>query len=122
MGEHYTAPEFTGLSCDKANCTTRKTTDPLPTWSSRREEFEAQAASEGWTIWAGRTRRVYCPAHKPQDGHRMRLVSKLPALACSCDATGAPENPHRDYCELNHPHHPCDPRTCTRHTVTPAGV
>jgi len=31
---------------------------------------------------------------------------------CSCDATGAPEFPHRDWCELNHPYHPCDDRSC----------
>ena len=39
--------------------------------------------------------------------------------ACSCDATGAPEFPHRDWCELNHPHHPCDARSCKFHAERP---
>jgi len=44
--------------------------------------------------------------------------------ACTCDATGAPEFPHRGYCELNHPYHECDPRSCRFAAVPPvaAGV
>lgn len=81
MGEHYTVPEFTGLSCDTRQCDARKdSADPIP-WSvycTARNQFVNEAVAEGWTIWAGRTRRVYCPAHKPQQGHKMWLVSGLP--------------------------------------------
>jgi hypothetical protein len=39
---------------------------------------------------------------------------------CTCDATGAPESPHHGWCELNHPHHECDPRSCRFAAVMPA--
>jgi hypothetical protein len=73
MGEHYTAPQFTGLSCDATGCTAERRTDPLP--SRAEDNFSYQARLEGWTIWAARYRRVYCPIHEPQPGHKMVRVS-----------------------------------------------
>lgn len=76
MTEHYTAPEFTGLSCDATGCAVERRTDPLPTYTAEVPHFMAEATAEGWTIWAGRSRRVYCPAHGPKPGHQMRDVTK----------------------------------------------
>lgn len=56
MGEHYTASEFTGLSCDTRQCDVRKDADPPIAWSvynTARSQFEKEAVAEGWTIWAG---------------------------------------------------------------------
>lgn len=75
MGEHFTAPQFTGMSCDTRGCTASKITEPLALYGVDRDEFVAEAVAEGWTIWAGRTRRTYCPAHQPKGKHKMRLVS-----------------------------------------------
>lgn len=33
------------------------------------------AVGKGWTVWRGRTDRVYCPEHGPQPGHRMREIT-----------------------------------------------
>lgn len=35
-------------------------------------------AREGWQVWAGRTRRHYCPDCDPGRGHKMRLVAGVP--------------------------------------------
>lgn len=74
MGEHYTAPEFTGLSCDATGCDEALTTAPLSSFSRELRLFMARADAAGWQVWAGRHRRVYCPAHEPRLGHRMHRV------------------------------------------------
>lgn len=74
MTEHYTAPEFTGISCDTPKCGERLTTAPLPRFGKARRLFMTRADAAGWRVYAGRTRRVYCPAHEPRPGHKMSLV------------------------------------------------
>ena len=75
MTEHYTAPKFTGISCDTPKCSERLTTAPLPSYSKEHNLFMARADAAGWRIYAGRGRRVYCPAHEPRPGHKMWLVA-----------------------------------------------
>lgn len=36
--------------------------------------YRALAQSRGWTFWAGRTSRIFCPDHDPKPGHKMRLM------------------------------------------------
>ncbi|HYQ69040.1 hypothetical protein [Actinophytocola sp.] len=74
MTEHYTAPEFIGISCDTPRCDERLTTEPLPFHGKEQERFMIRANAAGWRVYAGRTRRVYCPAHEPRPGHKMWLV------------------------------------------------
>ncbi len=75
MTEHYTVPEFTGMSCDATGCGERLTTKPLPFYGHEQALFMARADAAGWRLYAGRTRRVYCPAHEPRPGHKMWLVT-----------------------------------------------
>jgi len=74
VSEHYTAPQFIGISCDVPQCQERLTTKPLPWLSKEHDLFMARADAAGWRVYAGRTRRVYCPAHEPRPGHKMWLV------------------------------------------------
>lgn len=75
MSEHYTAPEFIGISCDSTGCDERLSTAPIPGWGKELGLFMARADAAGWRVYAGRGRRVYCPAHEPSPGHKMRLVT-----------------------------------------------
>ena len=74
MTEHYTAPEFIGMSCDASRCDERLTTPPLSGHGKEYDLFMTRADAAGWRIYAGRGRRVYCPAHQPHPGHKMWLV------------------------------------------------
>lgn len=38
--------------------------------------FRQVLIREGWTFWAGRSLRVYCPSCKPRPGHKMRDVTE----------------------------------------------
>jgi hypothetical protein len=61
----------------------------------------------------------------------MEVLSAAPPereASCTCDGgpqLGIEGDPHCDYCETNHPHHPCDERSCRfaeREAPTPASV
>jgi hypothetical protein len=70
MAELYTL-WFTGLACEKCS-TVERPLEPIA-WSDRRE-FIAKALTKGWTIWVSRSRRTYCPVHKPGHGTKLRQV------------------------------------------------
>lgn len=74
MAENYTSPDFLGISCDTRGCEERLTTNPLPYWGKEQNLFMVRADAAGWRVYAGRGRRVYCPAHGPKSGHKMYLV------------------------------------------------
>lgn len=89
---------------------------------------EAYLERRGETTWIRAARVVravhnHLPGRAPIGLREAKVLGEAIAIAfehqtpsqaaeCSCDATGAPEFPHRDWCELNHPHHPCDARSC----------
>lgn len=72
--QHYTD----GVSCDATDCKATIRGDQLKSWPGRRH-YQDQATAKGWTYWAGRTNREYCPDHGPQPGHKMRPIAGRPA-------------------------------------------
>lgn len=75
MSEHYNR-QFTGMTCDKPSCDAEeRPAEPLD-WAPEREFIRA-AIVKGWSIWVSRSRRTYCPEHRPDNSKtKMREVTK----------------------------------------------
>lgn len=77
------------LTCDAAGCSSRVTSPRIDTTKASANMqvsmFYCEASRAGWTFWAGRGLRTYCPDHGPRPGHSMRDVTnnwaKMPAFA-----------------------------------------
>jgi hypothetical protein len=65
---HY----YAGMRCDSNGCR-KEITGPE---THDQEVYVRMALDAGWTIWAGRSRRTYCPEHGPRPGHKMWQVSR----------------------------------------------
>lgn len=76
-----------GVRCDAGTCTAEITGPPKSHWEGA-HYYEALAETQGWTIWAGRSRVLRCPAHPPRPGGRMRRVT--PRLAPGIDRDDCP--------------------------------
>lgn len=63
-----------GVFCDVPECD-ESITGPEKNFSPGIDEYRDQAVRMGWTIWASRSTRYYCPSHGPRPGHRMRLIA-----------------------------------------------
>ena len=66
---HYTS----GVGCDATGCGAEVKGAMVSRFDHR---YARIAVSQGWTFWAGRSLRVYCPAHGPSRGSTMRDVSR----------------------------------------------
>jgi hypothetical protein len=66
---------YVAVNCDATGClseATRRFDTRLGGSSlSAEKALFAQLAAEGWTFWASRSRRAYCPYHGPKPGHGM---------------------------------------------------
>lgn len=67
------------LTCDASGCSAR-VTSPRIDYTKAGVNIEVAifydvAASQGWTFWAGRSLRTYCPDHGPRPGHSMHEVT-----------------------------------------------
>jgi hypothetical protein len=60
-----------GIRCDIGLCPERITGDEMPIYLGE-PHYEQLAREAGWSVWVGRTRRFYCPAHGPSKGSSMR--------------------------------------------------
>ena len=61
--------------CDAIDCDEQRESGWLDTRLTRFDStFTDSLVVEGWTCWAGRQRRHYCPEHGPKAGHKMHLV------------------------------------------------
>lgn len=77
------------LTCDAAGCSARVTSPRIDNTKAAANVqvaiFYGVVAREGWTFWAGRGLRTYCPDHGPRPGHSMRDVTSewaaMPAFA-----------------------------------------
>ena len=77
------------LTCDSAGCSARVTSPMIDNTKAsanlQAAIFYCTAAREGWTFWAGRGLRTYCPDYGPRRGHSMRDVTnhwaQMPAFA-----------------------------------------
>ena len=59
--------------CDQCG---RRRTSHVTRWAyGMDEDFLAGLVAAGWTVWAGRSRRVYCPDCEPRLGHKMHRVT-----------------------------------------------
>lgn len=75
--EHTTV---SGVRCDARNCAAEIVGPPMSYWKGA-HHYEALAETRGWTIWAGRSRTLRCPAHPPRPGGRLRRVGPHSAPA-----------------------------------------
>jgi len=62
-----------GYQCDKPGCPATVEGIELPFWHGLRD-YWAEALSQGWTKWNGRSQRTYCPDHGPSARTKMHLV------------------------------------------------
>lgn len=61
-----------GVSCDKRDCDERIVGDEMAAGHGNRY-YDNLARGQGWSIWYGsRTRRMFCPAHRPSKGSNMQ--------------------------------------------------
>lgn len=65
------------VRCDTPGCQQQRALRIFPgaplAQREEEEEFLRSLAEQGWTVWVGaRTRRNYCPDHKPHSKSRMR--------------------------------------------------
>lgn len=77
MGE-ITKTTCSGVRCDRRSCTEEIRGEEKPSFEGVRF-YERLAVERGWTFWAGRGRRMYCPSHGPTKGHKMWLVAGSPS-------------------------------------------
>lgn len=56
-----------GVRCDGKGCDAEVSGPAV----SDNRVYRQQAVALGWTLWAARGTRAYCPEHGPQPGHRM---------------------------------------------------
>lgn len=64
-----------GYSCDGNRCTERVEGDAMP-WRDGVHHYQAVARAAGWTFWASRSLRSYCPDHRPSKASSMREVTQ----------------------------------------------
>jgi hypothetical protein len=94
-----------GVRCDARGCTAEITGEPLPSYTGA-QHYQALAEAAGWSYYAGRSRRTYCPDHQPSPGHRMHRISPgrplvtasalaVLAVAVLLAGCGAPADPDR---------------------------
>lgn len=67
------------LTCDAAGCGA-SVVSPVIDRTHAGENIQCAiffqtVARLGWTLWSGRSLRVYCPDHGPRAGHSMREVT-----------------------------------------------
>jgi hypothetical protein len=65
---------ISGVTCDRPQCEVRFTGPELPHFEGL-AYYQREAVAAGWSRWAGRDRRWYCPDHGPSKGHKMHLVA-----------------------------------------------
>ncbi len=70
--EHVT---LLGVACDTRGCEAEFAARRHKNVFAARDLTRDAARKVGWTFWAGRSLRTYCPAHGPRPGHRMREVA-----------------------------------------------
>ncbi len=63
-----------GWACDKTGCAAELTGPLFTNLFEGRDYYAARAEEDGWTLWVSRSRRTYCPDHKPGDRHKMRRL------------------------------------------------
>jgi hypothetical protein len=63
----------TGVACDSPKCAAEVGGEQLPYWEGW-DHYLDLAVARGWSVWAGRNQRHYCPSHGPSKGSKMRLV------------------------------------------------
>jgi predicted RNA-binding Zn-ribbon protein involved in translation (DUF1610 family) len=63
------------ITCDKCGFTLKVETNPRLQGFDSSRQFHAKCAQAGWTFWAGRELRVYCPDCGPSKGHKMSDVT-----------------------------------------------
>jgi len=61
-----------GYGCDKPRCEAT-VEGPELRFCKGLTEYWAEAESKGWTKWAGRSQRHYCPDHFPSPGKGSRM-------------------------------------------------
>lgn len=83
MAEMY-AHYFIGIRCDARGCGLELEAPESSSWKAE-AAFWRKAVALGWTAWASRSRRCYCPNHKPSQGHRMRDVTPKASFVASDD-------------------------------------
>jgi hypothetical protein len=62
-----------GLCCDAPGCERIFNMPCLPSFDAY-DYIREYASKDGWSCWAGRGQRHYCPVHSPKPGHKMRAV------------------------------------------------
>lgn len=62
------------IDCDASGCCAQ-IVPPRTDWYVWSKALKEWFATTGWTAWAGRSNRHYCPKHGPRTGHKMRPVA-----------------------------------------------
>lgn len=74
MTELHVPAYIVGVKCDATGCDASLNISPSCEWFVWSKDYHDMLRGSGWTEWAGRGRRQYCPDHGPKDGHSMRQV------------------------------------------------
>lgn len=74
MAEHYDR-RLTRITCDKLSCGAEEVPPEPLEWEAERE-FLCAVVAKGWTIWVSRSRRTYCPQHKPNPKSKLRQITR----------------------------------------------
>lgn len=68
-----------GIKCDRKGCERALYGPEMTYFVGGHRYYERLAASEGWTFWVGRSRKVFCPDHGPSRGSKMWQSKPLDA-------------------------------------------
>lgn len=64
-----------GYSCDGHHCPNHISGETMPYFEGV-DHYRALARAAGWTFWASRSLRSYCPYHGPSKGTKLREVTR----------------------------------------------
>lgn len=77
MSTRHTPAYVIEVSCDATACPARLGINPDCQWYEWSPDYKRVLRDTGWSVWAGRGLRHYCPHHRPLQGHKMREVTAL---------------------------------------------